>query len=291
MGRVKIFASFLSIACFVFPLRAALGQTLLAGRASDSKVTRSLFTQSAVEKLSQDFTSDDISYLLLDAHTGAVLASRWPESDRPIPLGSLVKPFTALAYAQRHRYKYPVYTCHGTASRCWRARPHGQLNIVSALANSCNSYFLEVASQLSGTDMHDVASEFGLDSPGDSLTGSALMGLGEDWAISPLHMARAYLELNRRRADPGIAEILRGLERSAQSGTGSGVGNALKHSSALVKTGTAVCRHAHRAPGDGFVVALVPNDQPLFLLMVRAHGVPGAVASVIAGRMLARLEQ
>lgn len=291
MGRVKIFASLLSIACFVFPLRATLGQTLLAGRASDSTVTSSLFTQSAVEKLSQDFTSDDISYLLLDACTGAVLASRWSEAERPIPLGSLVKPFTALAYAQSHGYRYPVYTCHGAASRCWRARPHGQLNIVSALADSCNSYFLEVASQLSGADMHNLALEFGLDSPGDSLTGSALMGLGDDWAISPLHMARAYLELNRRRANPGIAEILRGLEWSAQSGTGSGVGHALKHSSALVKTGTAVCRHAHRAPADGFVVALVPDDQPLFLLMVRVHGVTGAVASVIAGRMLARLGQ
>jgi cell division protein FtsI/penicillin-binding protein 2 len=165
------------------------------------------------------------------------------------------------------------------------------LDIVSALASSCNSYFLEMASQLRGADMHDVVLQFGLDSPGDSLTGPALMGLGEDWTISPLHMAKAYLELNRRRADPGIAEILSGLARSAQSGTGSGVGRVSRHSGALVKTGTAVCRHAHRAPGDGFVIALVPDDQPQFLLMVRVHGIPGAVASVIAGRMLTRLEQ
>lgn len=288
---MKIFASLLLIACFVFPLRAAFGQTPLAGRAGDSTIARSLFTQSAVEKLSQDFTADDISYFLLDAYTGAVLASRWSEAERPIPLGSLVKPFTALAYAQRHGYRYPVYTCHGATSECWRARPHGKVNIVSALANSCNSYFLEMASQLSSADMQDVVSQFGLDSPGDSLTGPHLMGLGEDWAISPLHMARAYLELNRRRADPGIGEILSGLRQSALSGTGSGIGHALRQSGAMAKTGTAVCRHVHRAPEDGFVVALAPDDHPQFLLMVRVHGVPGAGASVIAGRMLAQLER
>lgn len=269
----------------------ALAQTEAAKYRDVLETNRSLFTQSAAEKLRRDSRSDGISYLLLEADTGAVLASRWPDAERPIPLGSLVKPFTALAYAQHHGYEYPIYTCHGPASGCWSAHPHGRLNITSALANSCNSYFREMALQLTGADMRDVVSQFGLEPPADSLTGASLMGLGEDWEISPLRMARAYLELNRRRSEPGVAEILSGLEESAKSGTASGVGRALKQSGALAKTGTAVCRHAHRAPGDGFVVALVPDDRPRFLLMVRFHGVPGAAASVAAGRMLARLEQ
>jgi hypothetical protein len=46
-----------------------------------------------------------------------------------------------------------------------------------------------------------------------------------------------------------------------------------------------------RAPGDGFVVALVPAQQPEILLMVRVHGVPGAKAAETAGRMLRRMEE
>jgi hypothetical protein len=36
---------------------------------------------------------------------------------------------------------------------------------------------------------------------------------------------------------------------------------------------------------------LFPAEQPELLLMVRVHGVPGAKASVTAGRMLSRIEE
>ncbi len=104
-------------------------------------------------------------------------------------------------------------------------------------------------------------------------------------------MARAYLELYRRRDQPGVREILAGMLRSAQHGTGAAVGRALKHSEAFVKTGTAPCTHAVRAPGDGFVVALVPAQAPEIVLMVRVHGVPGAKAAETVGRMLSRMEE
>ena len=252
---------------------------------------RALFAQSAARILEREFAGDEISYLLFDAPSGALLTARWPAADQAIPLGSLVKPFTALAYAQHHAYRYPVYTCHGSSTGCWRPRPHGSLNVVSALAVSCNSYFRDLASRLTGEQMQELASRFGLDPPDASLSGAALMGVGEQWPISPLHMAGAYLELVRRRADPGVQQILEGLADSAQWGTGSAVGRALKHVDALVKTGTASCRHEQRAPGDGFAVAVVPADHPEFLLMVRVHGVPGATAAATAGRMLSRLEE
>lgn len=60
----------------------------------------SLFAQSAAQALANDFPSRDISFLLVDAHTGRVLASRWDNPDSPIPMGSLLKPFTALAYGE-----------------------------------------------------------------------------------------------------------------------------------------------------------------------------------------------
>ena len=251
----------------------------------------SLFAQSAGRIFDLEFSSPDISYLLLDAPTGDPLAARWPSAEEPIPLGSLVKPFTALAYARSHAYRYPVYECHGTAGGCWQPRPHGRLNIVSALAFSCNSYFRDLSSQLAAGRVREVADQFGLETPQPRVSGAALMGLGDQWPIAPLHMARAYSELVRRSDEPGVHEILEGLADSAQWGTGSAVGHALVHQRALVKTGTAECRHENRAPGDGFVIALVPAEHPQLLLMVRVHGVAGSRAARTAGNMLAALEQ
>jgi transpeptidase family protein len=257
---------------------------------SDSS-TKSLFTQSAVQVLQREFGGTKVSFLLFDARTGVLLTSHWDDPEKRAPLGSLVKPFTALAYAETHEFHYPVHLCRGEASGCWQRHAHGRLDIVSAIAVSCNSYFRDLAADLSGEQMLPVVDRFGLDPPEPDLTGPALMGLGGGWQISPLHMARAYLELEHRRNQPGVGEILAGMARSARQGTGRGVGRALKYSDALVKTGTAPCIHGHHAPGDGFVIALVPARGPELLLMVRVHGVPGAAASEIAGRMLSRLEE
>jgi cell division protein FtsI/penicillin-binding protein 2 len=291
MGKLKFLSAALAIAAWLTSGGAVLAQSPRFSPVNAGEAGRTLFSQAAAQALAHEFAGDNISYLLLDARTGAVLSSHWPDADRPIPLGSLIKPFTALAYAEHHGYYYPIYVCHGAASGCWQPRPHGRLNIVSAIAYSCNSYFRDMASHLTGDQMQEVADQFGLDLPKESLTGPPLMGLGEEWPIAPLRMAHAYIELVRRRDDPGVRRILTGLRDSAQWGTGSGVGRALKNSDALAKTGTAVCTHEPHAPGDGFVIALLPADQPDLLLMVRVHGVPGATAAVTAGRMLSLLER
>src|SRR5215471_10750452 len=43
----------------------------------------------------------DLSYLLLDGH-GNLIAENWPEMDRPVPIGSLIKPFVAVGYGRAH---------------------------------------------------------------------------------------------------------------------------------------------------------------------------------------------
>lgn len=291
MGPLKSIAVFLALGLL---LSAGIARRAAAPSAppQDSSVpAKSLFSQSAIRILEREFSGPAVSFLLLDARTGVLLSSRWNDPAKPIPLGSLVKPFTALAYAESHGFHYPVLACRGEATGCWRSRPHGKLDITSAVSLSCNSYFRALAAGLSGEQMLPTASHFGLDAPRAESTGPALMGLGESWPISPLRMARAYIELYRRRDQPGVGEILAGMAESARDGTGSGVGRALKHSDALVKTGTAPCTHRHPAPGDGFVIALVPADRPELLLMLRVHSVPGATAAHTAGRMLSRLEE
>jgi cell division protein FtsI/penicillin-binding protein 2 len=103
-------------------------------------------------------------------------------------------------------------------------------------------------------------------------------------------MARAYLELVRRRDQPGLRLILAGMAQSAEQGTGAEVDRALPFPDALVKTGTAMCTHSKRAPGDGFAIVMAPSDDPQILLLVRVHGVPGAQAAKTAGQMLSRIE-
>ena len=250
----------------------------------------SLFAQSAGQILNRDFPGGDISFLLLDARTGKVLASRWDNPQAPIPLGSLVKPFTALAYGEHHAFRYPAHICRGTATGCWLPHGHGEVDLPSAIAYSCNSYFRALTANMTAVDVSPTAMRFGLEPPPPETSGPTLAGLGNRWLISPLNMARAYLEFVRRRDQPGVRQILAGMAQSAEQGTGAEVDRALPFSDALVKTGTAMCTHAKRAPGDGFTIAMSPSDDPQILLMVRVHGVPGAQAAKTAGQMLSRLE-
>lgn len=266
----------------------------------------SLYAQSAARKLEIEFgrcveptepASDEcrqlskLSFLLLDAHTGALLTSRWPSPDAPIPLGSLVKPITALAYGESHQFRYPTHICRGTKSGCWRPGGHGKVELTTAIEYSCNSYFRMLTAEMTSADVAPVAERLGLQAPDPGASGMALAGIGEGWRNSPRSMAIAYLELMRRREQPGVRQIVAGMEQSAEHGTGAEVDRTLGRPEALVKTGTAPCTHARRAPGDGFVIALMPATDPEILLMVRVHGVPGAQAARNAGRMLRRMEE
>jgi cell division protein FtsI/penicillin-binding protein 2 len=256
-----------------------------------SRITHSLFSQSAVEILQRDYSTSQTSYLLLDAKSGALLASHWENSEKPIPLGSLVKPFTALAYAQAHDFRYPIFECKGKASGCWQDQPHGKLDMTAAVSVSCNAYFRRMAESITVEQLAPVAQAFGLEFPDANFTSPNLIGLGGQWRISPMHMAQAYLELVRRKEQPGVSPILDGMRQSALRGTGAAVHRQLNHTAALVKTGTAPCTHSSWAPADGFVLALVPADQPEILLLVRVHGVAGAKAAETVGRMLRQMEE
>jgi cell division protein FtsI/penicillin-binding protein 2 len=286
MGALAKRASFVFVLLVLLPVRSQAQVD-----SSSGPPRRSLFTQSAAQILDHEFSRSGASYLLLDARSGALLISHWEDYEKPIPLGSLVKPFTALAYAAAHDYRYPIYECKGKVSGCWQDQPHGKLDMVGAVSVSCNSYFRRLAESVAPEQLQPVTQSFGLESPDAAITSAVLIGLGEQWRIAPEHMARAYLELYDRRQQPGVRELLEGMKESARKGTGAAVGRALKQTDALVKTGTAPCTHTPWAPADGFVIALVPAERPEILLMVRVHGVAGAKAAETAGQMLRRMEQ
>ncbi len=218
-------------------------------------------------------------YLLIDVHTREVLASRWPDADRPIPLGSLVKPFTALAY----RGDFPEFECKGAHDRCWLKRGHGRLNFTEALAQSCNSYFLQLARQVDTSALRLIAAKYQIAPPVDDSPDTRI-GLGTGWQISPLALTRAYAELSLRGGEPAVTQILNGLDASARIGTSSAIG-----AGALAKTGTAPCTAKMHHTGDGYTVVLEPAVSPRLALLVRVHNVPGAEAAKTAARLLSMI--
>jgi cell division protein FtsI/penicillin-binding protein 2 len=247
-----------------------------------------LFRKTASEVLARDFPSADLSYLLLDLRTRTFIATRWQDSNKEIPVGSLVKPFTAIAYAQTHAFRFPEFTC--TPGACWYPHGHGKLDIVHATALSCNAYFINLASDVEPGQVITLARSFGLSGPGMSTSPDALAGRYGVWQESPEALARAYAELLSRRDQPGVREIVRGMAMSAREGTAAGITSQKSKVSALAKTGTAPCTHTNHEPGDGFVAMAWPAESPQYLLLLRYHGNPGAHAAIVAGKMLKALQ-
>jgi len=221
-----------------------------------------------------------VNYIAVDVRSGTIIEQRWADATAPIPLGSLVKPFTALAYSGA----FPEFVCKGAASRCWLAHGHGRVRFREALAQSCNAYFLNMARGTDPGTLAVVAAKFGIAAP-EVDSAETRIGLGDGWRISPLALVHAYAELALRTGEPRVSEILAGLELAARSGTASAMGRGT-----LAKTGTAPCADIGAAnrnhATDGFTMALAPADSPRIALLVRVHGVTGAEAAKSAARIL-----
>jgi cell division protein FtsI/penicillin-binding protein 2 len=231
---------------------------------------------SALQPMLDRAAPPSADYLLIDVHTRAVLASRWPDADQPIPVGSLVKPFTALSY----HGDFPEFECKGASDRCWLKRGHGRLKFTDALAQSCNSYFLQLAQRVDSNTLQLTAAKYSIAAPSDDSPDTRI-GLGSGWKISPLALTRAYAELSLRSGEPAVAQVLQGLAASVSEGTSSAIGPG-----ALAKTGTAPCTAKRHHAGDGFTLVLEPADSPRLVLLVRVHDVPGAAAARTAARLL-----
>ena len=71
---------------------------------------QTLYSQSLQTALTRQ--NPHLEFLLYDLRTQTPLANTFPNPAQPIPPGSLVKPFLALAYAAANS-AFPTITCHG----------------------------------------------------------------------------------------------------------------------------------------------------------------------------------
>jgi cell division protein FtsI/penicillin-binding protein 2 len=245
--------------------------------------------QAAQATLSSQFSQPSLSYLLVDVHSGSILAERWPHSDEPIAIGSLIKPVTAMAWLETNR-PFPVITCHGTPDACWRPHGHGHITLQSAITESCNAYFLQLGRGLSISEANHTLGRYHLPPVSPADKAQALAGLAANWKTSPHALAYAYIALEREAVSRHFAPLLEGMRQSASVGTARAISTALSATPVLAKTGTARCSHSPAATADGFTAAFFPAEDPRLFLLVRVHGVTGADSAAIAGRMLRALE-
>ena len=226
------------------------------------------------------------SYVLVDATTQHVLRARWDDLERPVPIGSLIKPFTALAYADTHRFTYPAFRCRGSVDGCWLPAGHGRVDIAAALAGSCNAYFRQLAERTAPDALVARLLRFGMRADLAAATPAAMVGFGDAIKLAPSAVIRGYVELVSRAGQPGVSPIVQGMLASARTGTGRAVGVAIGSADSLVKTGTAPCSHSPRGSADGYTIVIYPADRPRIVLLMQAHGRTGAETAAFAGELL-----
>lgn len=224
---------------------------------------------SAVATLASE---SQVEWIALDI-SGQSRSIEWQNSEKSISFGSLLKPFLVVAYGVTHS-SHPIVNCLGSHSGCWNPRGHGQQNVVAALANSCNTYFLRLATELNRPALDRVCLSYGLTPPDRSDDPSQLIGLGDGWRQTPTQATEAFANLARNADDPTVRIALRGMEQCARSGTAKAV-----NLSCYAKTGTARCSHNRRGLGDGFVVAVYALEQPQHVLLIGQHNTTGATAA------------
>jgi hypothetical protein len=176
--------------------------------------------------LDRQFPQSTLSYLLLAVPSGAVLAQRWPDADQPIPIGSLIKPFTAMAWAETLR-PFPELICHGTSDACWLPRGHGRMTLQTAITHSCNAYFLALGRDISASDANATLLSYGLPTVNAANKATALAGLSASWQVTPHTLAAAYLKLESDAARASFHPLLQGMRQSAAIGTARAIAQSL----------------------------------------------------------------
>lgn len=271
-----------------FPFLLPVGIFVLASVFPLRGIETELSMQATKAALDEHFPEQRISYLVLDGE-GREIAHRWDNLAEVVSPGSLVKPFTALAYAAQYGEVFPHVICKGKKSLCWLPAGHGEMNLEHATAESCNAYFLQLAKKIDAQKAEAVVRHYGLVGVGENAPPEAWIGLQGLWQEQPLALSRAYLQLSKEHEERTQQQLLEGMRLAVNSGTARDVGTVLGSNHALAKTGTAKCAHHPRAEADGFTLAMYPAEQPRLVLLLRVHGVTGAQSASIAARMLVLL--
>ncbi len=262
--------------------------------------------------------------LLGDLEAGrAVLAGDARVLESRVPAGSWVKLFQAYSLVVGRQVtveeKVRCDGWQGPGPRCWYGPGHGELDLVGALAHSCNAYFVTVRPRLEKAGYAATLAAFlpvGSGRPGDAAGAADWDGAflrGELTARSPRFdafcRAVAALVLARRLDWAGAGEsrtlsgetirldetarqsVLSGMRRAASEGTAVELAREFgsddllaKTSSMMPATAPARSRNRNRV---GMVCAFHPAAAPrAFIFLFVPRGFAPEKAAPLAGKVL-----
>jgi cell division protein FtsI/penicillin-binding protein 2 len=250
--------------------------------------------------------------VVLDVHSGQVLAAYHVDvaSRRVVHPGSSIKPFTLLALLESGKVdastalvcKRPL-TISGHRLDCPHPDTKEPLGPAAALAYSCNSYFIGVATRLTPAELrtslvragfssatglapHEAVGEVALVQSPEQLQ---LQAIGE-WGIrvTPLELVRGYRDLallSQKESDAGIPTLLaEGLQASVAYGMARAAQPDLPMKVAG-KTGTAL---SDEGPWrHGWFAGYAPADNPEIVLVVFLENGHGSDAAALASKIFA----
>lgn len=223
------------------------------------------------------------SSIVLDWTTGKVLAAVGPEP-RAMP-GSAVKPLL-MEYALEHGVVQPQTTVYcrrslhvaGRNLACTHPPTQPMLDAESALAESCNTWFAEMARRMTDAQLEDALRSAHVqhdpmgrvDSDGRVFAVLGLQGV----SATPEELARSYRELLLHAPADGV--VARGLEESVNYGMANTA--RVPGVTVLGKTGTAT--ESGQAWTHGWFVGAVPRK--LVVVVYVPHGDGGNAAGLAA---------
>jgi cell division protein FtsI/penicillin-binding protein 2 len=207
--------------------------------------------------------------------------------DDPLPGGSLFKLVTALA-ALESGAGQESFACQGAP--CWLKGGHGRLDLDSALAQSCSSYFAQLASRLDASRVLALSRSLGFE-PGGRLP-SPLAFAGDHPSLQIRPTRAALLMAFLAAGEPGweVAwdraaghALRRALVHSASVGTASGLLSRLPR--AAGKTGTAFTFAGRLL---GWCAGFVPEPEPRYAFAVVVFGATARDGAVPEAAQLMR---
>jgi cell division protein FtsI/penicillin-binding protein 2 len=240
----------------------------------------------------------------LDVSSGKILgqSNMKMAAERVTAPGSAVKPFVLLELLQsgkvdpeRHLVCRRALTIAGRRMDCTHSPAVTNLDAADAIAYSCNTYFAQVATKLSPSELAGTFERAGFTSRTElvpeeavgSVVGAAdeahlqLQALGY-WGVevTPLGLLAAYrnLALHKLKNDlPAAAPVFLGLERAVQYGMAheaepTGI-------TAAGKTGTA---SGAKPQNHGFFLGYAPAEKPEIVLLVYLEHRRGSDAAAVA---------
>ncbi len=167
---------------------------------------------------------------------------------------------------------------------------HGDLDLATAIATSCNAYFFPMAESLGTAGIKEVFHRAGLDSSTMTAQGDLMataLGHGEV-SVSPLELALAYLKLARALGgNPALAPIRAGLDRGVNHPEGTANQAVSLEAPIMGKTGTGQATDPADGTYHGWFVGLSPVQVPQVVVAVFTHSTESAGngAAPIAGEV------